>query len=139
MSWVWALLAASTSPEDVTSQHIQDNVDRAKRSMGYIWCLYGTKGPDGIVGLPERARERASFVTFRVKECAKARQISEDALLEAAAQYQAPLNNQVQSVRRELVAVDNAFRENVLHPRRMQSKVRNFEKCLEKHGAEGCG
>lgn len=131
-----AFLAVTAPSQSVTSDRVQQNADRARRAMGYIWCLYGTKEDDGIVGLPSDTKDREAFLSSRMQECAAARKISEAAYFEAAAMLSdMPDALHQQTVARDMAAIEAAFRENVLHPRERDIAVEKFEQCLRERGS----
>ena len=127
MSALLAFLAVTAPSHGIISDRVQQNVDRSRRAMGYIWCLYGTKEDDGVVGLPSGTEDRESFLASRIQECASARKISEAAYLETAAISDLPVASHKETVARDISAIEAAFRENVLHPRQREIAVQKFE------------
>ena len=115
-------------------------VERARRGMAYIHCLYGTRYPDeSIMGLPKRKKDRPQFLKTRMAGCADARSTSEAAMIESMAETNEILPDEEKTmIKSQLDSVDRQFVKAVLHAAQLQAETRAFQNCLEKNGTAKC-
>jgi hypothetical protein len=115
------------------------HVERAKRAMGYAYCLYGTSELSKFSGLRIKKAERTAFLHNRRADCTDERSISEQAFVEQLSVDPSLSDSErISKAKQILDGVNLTFEENVLRPEVAEARKKAFMECIRTKGAYNC-
>jgi len=115
------------------------DIEHAQRAMKYVHCLYGTREPNKIAGLPSDKAAKPAFLQQRRAECAHDRSISEQAYFEQLSSDSSLGDKERHSKAIQLLnGFDYRFEENVLRPEVAEARRKSLQECLKIKGISDC-